>query len=725
MLDKQKEVSGAMSCATDPLLAKTPIIVSFVVPLIAALCGIGLAFLIFPAELLLSAPSYWDHVEGDASANLTGYLAFARDDWRWPLFKTALLFPPGGVNILFADPIPLLALLGKIAFKTTGWLPLYFGPWLLASYALQPVAGYFLLRALDFTKLPALVGGLLFLVAPLFIFRYGHFPLVSHWLLLAALLIYVKITRGDKSYVAIGAGFTLLLILINPYLLAMVAAIYAAALCDAVALRKLPLRAALVALTTTAASVVACALLFGFITWGKSAPVTGGFGLYSLNLLSPVWPQLSLFAKNPAFILDPTGGQYEGFAYFGGGLLLFLLMAALFAHEKLRMFFRRSPALFAIALGLAIYALSSRIYAGHWFIGTLPYEIFPPLAKFSQMFRSSGRFFWPLAYLLILAGAAALHARLGAARFAALALAALVVQLADIRPLLSWVSARAAVGADAIDRDKWKAALLQHDELLILPRKSCTDTAPDQELNLLAPLAAGLAIPSSSAYVNRPDNDCGADSQAFGKDLRALATRRNPLILAIKNGVGQTWFDWARRRAGVACRDAGFAYVCSATPGAALMALGSELQPPPKLQVGETVRIQQGREALNFLGYGWSAPVQDAVWGVGAETALMARMSEQICGDAVFRASVTPFVAGAHRVDRARVTINGGAPTDYALQTMARTDIEIPFPQAGCSDWFEIRFNFSDLKSPKELGVNLDPRPVNWMLHSFSIDKRS
>ncbi len=721
MLDKIKDILRNFFCKLDLSLERAP----GAAPLIASLCGVVLAFLILPSDLLLGRPSYWDHVDGDNSANLTGYLALAHDDWRWPLFKTVILFPPDGVNILFADPIPVMALLGKIAFKTTGWLPNYFGPWLLAAYALQPVAAYFLLRAFEFRKLAALVGGLLFLLMPAFIFRFGHFPLVCHWLLIVALLIHVKISRGElRPYLIGGAVFTVLVVFINPYLLVMVAAIYAAALCDAVLNGKMRLPSAALALISTAAAVIACALLSGFISLDKASPAIDGFGRFSMNLLSPVWPQLSLFAKSPNFILDETSGQYEGFNYFGAGLLLLLIAAVIAARPALATLFGRSRALLASAVLLAVYALSSRIYAGHYFVGEIPYDAFGPVAKITGIFRSSGRFFWPLAYLLVFVSATAIYARLGAARFVALSLVLLSFQIADIRPLLSWVSARAAVTADVIDRDKWKAALLQHDELLILPRRACAGTPPEKQLNQLATLAAGLPVPSSSAYMNRSDIDCPAEWQAFGKDLKALATRPNPLIVVLKSEVSPVWLASASRGAGVACADAGFAFVCSATLGEGLARLGGEIKPPPTAKAGETLGAAEGQKGVQFLGYGWSVPQQDAVWGVGSEGVLMARMTEEICGDAVFRARITPFAWGSHRVDRAVVTINGGAPIDFVLTDMSQQDIEAPVHQTGCSDRFDVKLNFFNLKSPKELHMNTDTRLVNWMLHSFSVDKR-
>ena len=52
---------------------------------------------------------------------------------------------------------------------------------------------------------------------------------------------------------------------------------------------------------------------------GGSGGADIGWGHYSMNLLSPIWPAHSgLFGPNRPD-MDATGGQYEGFNYLGAG----------------------------------------------------------------------------------------------------------------------------------------------------------------------------------------------------------------------------------------------------------------------------------------------------------------------------------------------------------------------------------------------------------------------
>ena len=66
--------------------------------------------------------------------------------------------------------------------------------------------------------------------------------------------------------------------------------------------------------------------MLGFIGTGASLSAQG-FGDYSMNLLSPIVPQRSGLFKSMNAIIDSTGGQYEGFNYFGFGGLLIIAVA--------------------------------------------------------------------------------------------------------------------------------------------------------------------------------------------------------------------------------------------------------------------------------------------------------------------------------------------------------------------------------------------------------------
>ncbi|MBB3234980.1 DUF6311 domain-containing protein [Phyllobacterium endophyticum] len=686
-------------------------------PVIAAILGLALAFLIFPHDLVVGISPYWDNVQGDNAANWIGYEAFARDTWHWPIFKTTLLSPPEGVNVLFTDPIPGLALLGKLTLKATGWLPNYFGPWLLFAYALQPAVAYYLLRRLSLTKVSAFLGALFFLFVPAFIFRYGHFSLLGHWILLASLLVYYFVAQGgSRAAIYGGAAFTFSIILINPYLLVMAIAIYCAALVDGAFSRRIPVLQAAAVCVALAMSIVGTAFLFGFVEIGRPT-AGGGFGRYSMNLLSPIMPQLSTWPGHEKFILDATRGQYEGYNYLGGGILGLILIAALFAWQPAKDFIRRSPALFIFAGLMGIYALSTQIYLGDKLLASLALDQFEPFAKFAGMFRSSGRFFWPMGYLILTCAIYAIYMRFGANKFALIATSALAVQIGDVRPLISSVSERALKAPHNLDALQWSEIARAHNEILLLPQFLCMSRNNRKYAYDFGQLAARSGLPTNSAIINRSDVDCAAERLASFKDLKAAAVRDNPLIIAFKDAFSRN--AMALGQSSLACRETSFAYVCSPNDSS-IANIGPELGSLSTIRIGEEHSVAEGGEGLPFLAAGWSAPSQWGVWGLGPESVFLVAFEKEVCGNLAFRAKIKPFELAAYLVKEVQVTSDSGPSVSFSIEQPGEQVVTIPIPIVRCTNSLKLSLRFFDLKSPHDLGFNDDPRRISWGLQSFS-----
>ena len=692
-------------------------------PAVAFGAGIALAIAIFPIGLLFGLSSYWDLISGDNAANWIGYEAFARDAWRWPLFRTTLLAPPEGVNILFTDPIPLMALLGKLVLKLTGWLPNYFGPWLLMAYGLQSLAGYALLRTLGLERVAALAGSLLFLLVPTFIFRYGHFPLVGHWALLAALALYVRMTRDDGAPPVLpGIGLVLLMVLINPYLMVMVAAVILAGLADAALRGRIGWPRALGGAAGMMVGVAALAILFGFVEPGRPPSRGGGFGFYSMNLLSPFVPQLSLWPGRATFLLVGPPGQYEGFNYLGLGILAVLALAAVLAWRPLLSLLRRAPVLLVALLGMAAYALSTEVYAGTHHLLSLPLERFGPFSAFSGVFRSSGRFFWPLAYFLLAAGLFALRARLGRRGMLAVAVAAVLVQAVEIQPLFASVQARAQAAPAQLDRAAWTEAARSHDELLVLPQFLCASASSHPPFYALGVIAARLAIPTNSAIVNRADLDCQAEKLAFSRDLRSTSRGTDPLVVLIGGEVTPNLARGVAEAGGLRCVAVGFGYACSRDPlRASVLSLGRPLGPEETIALNELVPTRAGTAGLRFLGAGWSEPGPWGVFGLGPDAQISARLAEPACGDLVLDAVIMPLSFADYLVREAAVTFGGRAALPARATGPGEQQISIPLPNPGCTERVEVGLHFEGLRSPQQLGMNADPRLLSWGLREFTV----
>ena len=626
--------------------------------------------------------------------------------------------------MLFADPIPLLALAGKAVFKLTGILPNYLGPWLLLAYGLQALAGYGLFRALRLPPLPAALGGLLCLLMPAFLYRYGHFPLLGHWAILVALLLYVRIVHeGRRGDVAAGGAFVVVFVLVNPYLLVMVAAIYAAALADAARHRAVRWRAGAGALALTVGAVAALTVLLGFIDPRKPPLGAGGtFGYYGMNLLSPVTPQLSLWPGASRFILDATGGQYEGYNWLGFGILGLLVLALALAGRAVWHVARSYAALCAAAAAMAVYAVSTQVHIGTRLAFVLPFEQLDLFAAFARVFRSAGRFFWPLSYVLLVLAVVALSRRLRPSGLVLAAGAAVAVQAADVSPLAAYVARQAAPAQYGPGHARWAAALRDHDELLMLPQFLCVDDASRAPYYELGLLAARLGIPTNSAIVNRSNVDCAAERDASFRDLRALATGANPLVFALGQSFTPQVLAAAAAPGGFACRQTEVAFACSARREApAFLALGEEPAAGDKAVPGERLLVSAGGRGLPFLGAGWTAPGAWGVWGAGPQLDIVVPTTRPLCGPLTLTATILPLAHKGWFPSAVDLLLDGKPAGTHVIAEAGEQAVSMRLKHEGCSGVAHVTLRFKGLRSPKELGMNDDGRLLNWAFQSFSL----
>jgi hypothetical protein len=235
---------------------------------------------------------------------------------------------------------------------------------------------------------------------------------------------------------------------------------------------------------------------FGYL----GAAGDGGFGMFAMNLLSPVWPAGSGLIGLPwSPQLDATGhGGWEGYNWLGLGLLLGLAAAVAARPGEAAAMIRRHAGLALVLLALVALAVSHRVGVG----GRIVLDLGPVPGALEQ-FRASGRFFWPVAYALLL-GTMLLLAR----RAPLLCLVAGLIQFADAAPLRAAIAGWAGQRAIwTVDAPALRAEFAAASQLTLLPSWPCVEKAGgDATYALLLEtlsLAAERAVPASTMYVAR------------------------------------------------------------------------------------------------------------------------------------------------------------------------------------------------------------------------------
>lgn len=419
---------------------------------------------------------------GDPAQSYLGWLFFRQGPWSIPLGLNHALGMEQGSSVVYTDSIPLLAIFFKL-WRT--WLPSTFqydGLWLCACYALQ---GYFACRLLQlFTDRRAVltVGVLLFVLSPVMLFRaQGHFALSAHWIIVAALYLYYAPPERRRAW----HWLVLLWLapLVHAYLMFMAYAVWGAYMLRyAVLDRRLSVMRSIALLVSSVAGSLLMMWLAGYFL--KMDVSTGGFGYYSMNMLAPFWP-VGVALLLPHSVAAATPGQYEGFNYLGLGILLalvFVVWRSLSEKHRDRLLLTapmraapmsKSPNLPLIIVGaaLSLLAISNEVTWGSHvlFVVPIPSRIQPAL----NIFRASGRMFWPVYYLLMLAAIRG-ALRLTAPMCARFLVVIFVIQIADLFPLFHAINAASTANATShrfpvYPSPFWTLARARYANLYVIP----------------------------------------------------------------------------------------------------------------------------------------------------------------------------------------------------------------------------------------------------------------
>ncbi len=339
---------------------------------------------------------------GDHAVNWLGWQFFRNAPWSLPLGSIPNLLYPVGTSVSMTDSIPWLALPFRIF---SGLLPLdfqYFGLWLGAAFILQGFFGAKLTSIATEDPLVQGLGGALFAVTPVLVFRLGHLALCAHWLIIA--LLWLNLRRYDDPAQMKRALFGALAINVfgagvQPYLELMlltlgIALVVRLSLVD----RKLPWAWLVGGLLGLVLAVAGVFKVLGYLVPGIGS--AGGFGYFASDLSALVNPMgySRFFAGQPI-----GGGAYEGYAYLGAGpLALLVIGVGLMALRGPKSWSGAKVALPVLVAAVLLFAFAcSNEIRYHGQLVTDLKSLYAPVMGIAASLRSSGRFVWSLHYLVL------------------------------------------------------------------------------------------------------------------------------------------------------------------------------------------------------------------------------------------------------------------------------------------------------------------------------------
>ena len=432
----------------------------------------------------------------DHGQNSIGLIAYLRAG-SWPSLHDPLLMAPDGLPLALTDSNPLLALILKPFGLPVGWQVT--GLWLLLCMILQALFARLLVGRYVADPLAALIGTALLAFSPVLIARYVHINLCAQWLILWALWVFVDPGKARKPgwWAAVLGVATL----VHPYLMVMVAAIWASAILRLLTLDPGAWKRTVAGAGAVAALVVLLGWWIGLI--GLSALSTQSYGSFGMAL-DALWnPGISDYsALLPGSAPNPAQG-FEGFNYLGAGMLTLVAVAiwAWIARRQERpdlpwMWLAPVFILFTlIAIGPYL------VFGGHVLV-SIP--LAPGLRDALDPVRAAGRLFWPVGYMIALS-AIAVVARLP--RSTLILGGCLALQLFDLAPMIAAVRATTARADDrrlyTVTRDpRWDAYVARASSIQFVPARAYLEQGVTEELAWRA-ITAPRPVPMRFFYASR------------------------------------------------------------------------------------------------------------------------------------------------------------------------------------------------------------------------------
>jgi hypothetical protein len=697
-------------------------------PLAGLVLGAIVALLGFGPGYVFGTSSFWDYPPTDFNSHVIGYRAYVHDAWHLPVFQTNALDAPAGLNILFMDSLPPVAFFAKVVrglvpdfLHTLWWNP--FGAWQVLSYALQGLFAALVVRAAgQSSRLAQLCGAAVAISMSVFVLRFYHTALGSHFLLLAALWLYLR-TRGAQISVRGGAqwvGLLVLALLIHPYLFVMVCAVFTASVATWLGARRLQAAGAIAVASCVAVVVVMS--VAGFFATSTLKGSAWGFGFKSTDLASFFVPQYSSFypSRNHALAIDMARNEAaEGWDYLGVGVLALALVLLVRAPRAVARTVRAHVPLLTVLLMMAAWAIGNRIT----FAQQVLFEFRLPhvLDWLVGQLRSSGRFIWPLTYTaalyLVILGFRTFRA--GSAFVVTPILA--FVQLLDGLGNFAYVRAYASQGEIRfLEHETWKPVLAEHRSVAIGPHFECIEwmhpviAFASMELQYMG-AAGGLTL--SNVRSSRSNVDC---LHARAARVRA-AMDPDRLVVLFPPEVPLTE-SVHYERLGLGCASFGRGFACSKHISSALPPAGFTVLPHgARYEPGTIIKLGSD-DAARFLGIGWSFGEGTHRDQLGESGFFHLRLARPLTPAMRLHLVAAGPVFPSRPRATANVIVNDVSirTLEFTADTAVEFDIPLPATLEGAT-LIDIELRPADWRPPKTIGEGVDDRPIGVIVRELTL----
>lgn len=693
------------------------------VSLLPMLLGVMAFFIIVGPRALNPMNIAWLD-NGDPATHYLGWWFFRQSAWTFPIGLNPSYGLELGNGLIYSDSNPLLAFLFKPFSALLPETFQYFGIWFLACFILQAWFAWKLVGLITHHVTLRALSTALFLFLPPMIERMSHhLSLAGHFLILAALYLAL---RPEQNWRRLGWGALLAACaLIHAYFLAMVALIWLADLTAQYFKSKLKTASVALEFALLFSLVSFCCWQAGYFSVDSDGMSSSGFGLYRTNLLSLINPQAWSYVLKD---IPSSPGDGEGYVYLGLGLI-FLAICGLLGLLQSRTGFRevvsRRPVLLVALAGLAIFAISNHIAIGSF---ELAYPLPEAVVSIANIFRASGRMFWPVYYSIILAIIfLVIRANKPGAAVCLVSLA-LAIQVADTR--VGWSIIRKTLMVEPSSQCAtpfiapfWKNAAEQYRKVRwILPQ----NLSP--QWRDVAFFAGSHHMQTDAVYLGRMSvKQWEKASQRIRKSLASGQYDADSLYL-IDSKVVLEAATTANSQTDLFTKIDGFTVLAPGWKQCTSCLRVAEDQTPqqffPELEIGRTVQFGNGGSGHLFLTRGWSEAEVWGIWSDGDDAEIAFRMPDSA---RTLRIETLAFLPPGAEHQRVVINANGVEAMTVMLDKADTNVIELkltPAIQHAIKDKGLLRLNlqFADAISPMQAGMSSDSRKLAFGLKAITVN---
>ena len=400
-------------------------------------------------------------ISKDQISDLSSWYYFKNDIWRFPLGSNPNFGLHIGSGIVFSGSIPIFAFFFKIFSNLLPENFHYFTIWIYFCFFLQGYIAFLIIKYLTKDDLYSIIGSVFFIISPILFSRMSmHLSLSAHWLILFG--YYIQIHKDIVNKRIYWTFLIAIASLIHFYFTVMLLGMYLLFVFNH-HLINLNLKKLFLDISIPLIFLVIVMFVSGFFNVPFTDAMGFGFGTFKMNLASLINPMYhgvgfnvswSNFLPNLPYYSD---GEFEGFNYLGlGGIVLFILLLYFFIRDPGYFLKKNTISYILIVIFFSLYAVSNKIT----FLDKLLFDIklHDVLYGIFSITRASGRFFWPIFYLIFILSIFLISKKFSKKLSRSVLLIILVIQFSDIFPGLkknTYNFMNDQIAIEEIDKNFW------------------------------------------------------------------------------------------------------------------------------------------------------------------------------------------------------------------------------------------------------------------------------